>query len=125
MVDFDDHNTMEESDTRRRSSLDNNSNRGKSRTEQSQRDDARSSNNEREGWGSWAKQQVFSHLCLAVTFVFTGLIVNLVQAIMFVLIKTWNATLFRRINYYVTYTLNSRKLISIIRNKLFSMFSVF
>lgn len=55
------------------------------------------------------KQSPIAHLCFAMTFFTSGLIVNLVQAVFYVGLRPFNKTLYRKINYYLCYTLYSRK----------------
>ncbi|CAG7666138.1 unnamed protein product, partial [Allacma fusca] len=54
------------------------------------------------------KENTLSHVLLATTFFATGFIVNIIQALLTVLIKPWGADLFRRMNYYATYWMNSQ-----------------
>jgi len=60
-----------------------------------------------ERWSA-VKELIFCHLLLAVTFVTTGLVVDFIQAFLFCTIKPWSVHLFRKLNYYATYTLNSQ-----------------
>ncbi|CAG7675290.1 unnamed protein product [Allacma fusca] len=59
-------------------------------------------------WLKSLKEHIALHICLAVTFITTGIIVDIIQALLTVLVKPWRADWFRRINYYVTYCLNSQ-----------------
>lgn len=57
------------------------------------------------------KRSPIAHLCFAITFFTSGLIVNLVQAVFYVGLRPFNKALYRKINYYLCYTLYSRKYI--------------
>ncbi|ODM93358.1 1-acyl-sn-glycerol-3-phosphate acyltransferase gamma [Orchesella cincta] len=54
------------------------------------------------------KELIFCQVLLAVVFVTSGLVVDVIQALLYVTIRPFDPTLFRKINYYVTYTLNSQ-----------------
>jgi len=60
-------------------------------------------------WSQRFKELVICHLCLAVTFLTTGIVVDLAQALLYVTVRNVSPSLYRKINYYLTYTLNSRK----------------
>lgn len=49
------------------------------------------------------------HLCLAMTFFTSGIIVNLIQALFYFTLKPFNKRLYRQINWYLCYTIYSRK----------------
>jgi len=59
-------------------------------------------------WSQRIKELVVCHLCLAVTFVTTGIVVDLAQGFLYVTVRNVSPTLYRKINYYLTYTLNSQ-----------------
>lgn len=61
-----------------------------------------------ENWVRSFKELVICHLCLAVTFLCTGIFVDIVQGAMTILIKPFSPSTYRRLNYYVTYLLNSQ-----------------
>uniref|UniRef100_A0A034VZG0 1-acyl-sn-glycerol-3-phosphate acyltransferase gamma n=2 Tax=Bactrocera dorsalis TaxID=27457 RepID=A0A034VZG0_BACDO len=50
------------------------------------------------------------HLCIAITFFISGLVINLVQLILHLTLKPYNVVLFRRIMFYLCYSLNSQLL---------------
>jgi len=50
---------------------------------------------------------------MAIVFLTTGLLVDIVQAVLYLTIRPFDPTLYRKINFYVSYMLNSRKLLTI------------
>lgn len=64
------------------------------------------------------KQSRFSHLLLAITFLTSGVILNLIQCTLYYLVRPVNKYLFRKINYYVNYSLYCRKYFSVMNRKL-------
>ncbi len=46
------------------------------------------------------KEWTILHLSLFITFIVSGLCINFVQAVVYLLIGTWNKTLFRKLNFY-------------------------
>ncbi|XP_073836517.1 1-acyl-sn-glycerol-3-phosphate acyltransferase delta-like [Musca autumnalis] len=54
------------------------------------------------------KQQRLTHFCIAITFFTSGLIINFVQLILHLLLKPINKRLFRRLMYYLCYSLYSQ-----------------
>lgn len=55
------------------------------------------------------KRSPVAHLMLAITFFVSGLVINLVQAVLYFGLRPFSKYLFRKINYYVEYSLYSRK----------------
>lgn len=51
------------------------------------------------------KQSRFSQLLLAITFLTSGIILNLIQCTLYYFVRPFNKYLFRKINYYVNYSL--------------------
>ena len=49
------------------------------------------------------KQWTICHLSLFMTFVLSGLVINIVQLCLFILIGWWNRSLFRKLNYYLVW----------------------
>jgi hypothetical protein len=60
------------------------------------------------GWANF-KELGFCQLCLAIVFISSGLVINGIQALLYITIRPFDPMLYRRINYYVTYMLNSRE----------------
>lgn len=58
------------------------------------------------------KKSRLLHLCFAITFFSTGLIVNLIQCFFYVFLRPFNKHLYRKINWYLCFTLYSGKLIT-------------
>ncbi|XP_050309235.1 1-acyl-sn-glycerol-3-phosphate acyltransferase gamma-like isoform X2 [Anthonomus grandis grandis] len=54
------------------------------------------------------KQSRTVHLCFAMTFFTSGIVVNLIQAIFYFGLRPFNKTLYRRINWYLCYTIYSQ-----------------
>lgn len=54
------------------------------------------------------KQQRLIHLCIAITFFTSGLIINFTQLLLHLLLKPINIVLFRKIMYYLCYSLYSQ-----------------
>uniref|UniRef100_A0A1B0CAU1 Uncharacterized protein n=1 Tax=Lutzomyia longipalpis TaxID=7200 RepID=A0A1B0CAU1_LUTLO len=59
-------------------------------------------------WLKQIKQSTPIHLCLAVTFFTSGLVINATQLVLFVTVKPFNKTLYRSLMYYLCYSLYSR-----------------
>lgn len=55
------------------------------------------------------KKSTMVHLCLAISFFTSGLIINIVQGILFYGLKPFNKRLYRQIGYYLCYSFYSRK----------------
>lgn len=55
------------------------------------------------------KQSTLVHLCFAISFFTSGLIINTVQCILYVGLKPFNKHLYRTIGYYLCYSFYSRK----------------
>lgn len=58
---------------------------------------------------SQIKRSNIVHLCLAITFFTSGLIINVIQCVLFYGLKPFNKRLYRKIGYYLCYSLNSRE----------------
>ncbi|XP_066257043.1 1-acyl-sn-glycerol-3-phosphate acyltransferase delta-like [Euwallacea similis] len=54
---------------------------------------------------AFLKKSRTAHLCFAMTFFSSGLIVNFIQAIFYIGLRPFNKVLYRKINYYLCYTL--------------------
>ncbi|KAL1491302.1 hypothetical protein ABEB36_011919 [Hypothenemus hampei] len=54
------------------------------------------------------KRSRLAHLCFAITFFTSGLIVNFVEALFYVGLRPFNKRLYRKINYYLCYTVYSQ-----------------
>ncbi|VVC93487.1 unnamed protein product [Leptidea sinapis] len=50
------------------------------------------------------KQSTIVHLCFAISYFTSGLLLNLVQAILYFGLKPFNKALYRKINYYLSYS---------------------
>lgn len=55
------------------------------------------------------KSSTVVHLCLAISFFTSGVLINIVQCILFYGLKPFNKVLYRRIGYYLCYSFYSRK----------------
>lgn len=55
------------------------------------------------------KQSKLVHLCFAISFFTSGLIINAIQCILFYGLKPFNKKLYRSIGYYLCYSYFSRK----------------
>lgn len=55
------------------------------------------------------KKSKLVHLCFAISFFTSGLIINVAQAVLFYGLKPLNKKLYRSINYYLCYSYFSRK----------------
>lgn len=60
------------------------------------------------------KGSTLSHLCLAIIFFTSGLIINFAQMILYCTVRLYSKRLFRKINWYLDYSLYSRKLFFLI-----------
>ena len=60
---------------------------------------------------TWSSLKTFplAHLCLAITFFLSGLCINLIQLILYVTINPFSDRLFKKINYYLHYSISARK----------------
>lgn len=56
------------------------------------------------------KQWTICHLSLFMTFVLSGLVINIVQLCLFILIGWWNRSLFRKLNYYLVWMIYAQLL---------------
>lgn len=54
------------------------------------------------------KRSRLIHLCLAITFFTSGIIVNFVQCILYLCLRPFNKWLYRKINWYLCYTIYSQ-----------------
>ncbi|ODM93352.1 1-acyl-sn-glycerol-3-phosphate acyltransferase gamma [Orchesella cincta] len=54
------------------------------------------------------KELIFCQVLLAIVFLTTALVVDVIQGVLYVFVKPFNPALYRKINYYVTYALNSQ-----------------
>lgn len=57
------------------------------------------------------KQSNIVHLCFAISFFTSGLIINAIQCILFYTLKPVNKKLYRHIGYYLCYSFYSREYI--------------
>lgn len=55
------------------------------------------------------KKSKIVHLCFAISFFTSGLIINVAQAVLFYSLKPLNKRLYRKINYYLCYSYFSRE----------------
>ena len=55
------------------------------------------------------KQSTIVHLCFAISYFTSGLILTFIQAILYFGLKPFNKSLYRKINYYLSYSFYSRK----------------
>ncbi|XP_047506762.1 1-acyl-sn-glycerol-3-phosphate acyltransferase gamma-like [Pieris napi] len=55
-------------------------------------------------WLSFLKQSTLVHLCFAISYFTSGLLLNFVQAILYFGLRPFNKTLYRKINYYLSYS---------------------
>lgn len=55
------------------------------------------------------KKSTVVHLCLAISFFTSGLIINIIQCVLFYGLKPFNKRLYRQIGYYLCYSFYSRK----------------
>lgn len=65
------------------------------------------------------KKSRLVHLCLTITFFSSGVIVNFVQGILYFALRPFNKYLYRKINWYLCYTMYSRKWFCSLFNCLF------
>ncbi|CAG9784974.1 unnamed protein product [Diatraea saccharalis] len=54
------------------------------------------------------KQSTIVHLCFAISYFTSGLILSLIQAVLYFGLKPFNKTLYRKINYYLAYSFYSQ-----------------
>ncbi|KAL3281231.1 hypothetical protein HHI36_004445 [Cryptolaemus montrouzieri] len=54
------------------------------------------------------KQSRFTQLCMAITFFTSGIIINMMQCILYYSVRPFNKRLFRKLNWYLNYSLNSQ-----------------
>ncbi|XP_072940695.1 1-acyl-sn-glycerol-3-phosphate acyltransferase gamma-like [Epargyreus clarus] len=54
------------------------------------------------------KQSTIVHLCFAISYFMSGLLLNVVQAILYFGLKPFNKKLYRQINYYLSYSFSSQ-----------------
>lgn len=57
------------------------------------------------------KKMTVCHLCIAITFFTYGLLCNICQVLLLILVKPWNPNLYRHLMYYPCYGFYSRKFI--------------
>lgn len=55
------------------------------------------------------KKSRLIHLCMAITFFTSGVIVNLIQCILYLTLRPFNKVLYRKINWYLCCTIYARK----------------
>lgn len=55
------------------------------------------------------KKSRIVHLCFAISFFTSGLIINIAQFILYTCLKPFNKRLYRKLGYYLCYTFYSRK----------------
>ncbi|KAJ8926316.1 hypothetical protein NQ314_021332 [Rhamnusium bicolor] len=55
------------------------------------------------------KQSRLIHLCMAIAFFTSGVIVNLIQCILYLTLRPLNKTIYRKINWYLCATIYARK----------------
>lgn len=55
------------------------------------------------------KQSTIVHVCFAISYFTSGLALSMVQACLYFGLRPFNKRLYRKINYYLAYSLNSRK----------------
>lgn len=60
------------------------------------------------------KKSKLVHLCFAISFFTSGILINFMQAILFYGLKPFNKRLYRKIGYYLCYSYFSRKNIFIL-----------
>ncbi|CAB3368326.1 Hypothetical predicted protein [Cloeon dipterum] len=61
-----------------------------------------------EGWFSSIKRSPLATLLLAITYFMSGLVINLGQLVLWVGVRPFNKSLYRRLNYYLAYSLYSQ-----------------
>ncbi|KAK9879772.1 hypothetical protein WA026_006837 [Henosepilachna vigintioctopunctata] len=54
------------------------------------------------------KRSRIVHLCLAITFFTSGIIINIVQCLLYYTLRSYNKDLFRKINWYLDYSIYSQ-----------------
>ena len=54
------------------------------------------------------KQWTVCHLSFFMTFVLSGIVINIVQLCLFILIGWWHRSLFRKLNYYLVWMIYSQ-----------------
>lgn len=58
------------------------------------------------------KKSRLVHLCMAISFFTSGVIVNFVQGVLYMFLRPLNKELYRKINWYLCWTMYARKVIS-------------
>jgi lysophosphatidic acid acyltransferase / lysophosphatidylinositol acyltransferase len=61
------------------------------------------------GWFSNVKRSPLAALLMAITYFMSGIFINLCQLTLWICVRTFDKTLYRRLNYYLAYTLYSRE----------------
>jgi lysophosphatidic acid acyltransferase / lysophosphatidylinositol acyltransferase len=61
------------------------------------------------GWLSSVKRSPLTALLMAITYFMSGLIINACQLALWIGVRTFDKNLYRRLNYYLAYSLYSRK----------------
>lgn len=64
------------------------------------------------------KQWTFFHLCITATFLISGFIISLIQGFLYFFLRILNKNLYRRINYYIFYSIYSCKFHTVFNFKL-------
>lgn len=55
------------------------------------------------------KSSILIHLCFAISYFTSGLIINLLQCTLFLLVKPFNKRMYRTLLYYLCYSFHCRK----------------
>lgn len=55
------------------------------------------------------KQSTIVHLCFTISYFISGIILNFIQGILYIGLRPLNKSLYRKINYYLSYSFYSRK----------------
>ena len=63
---------------------------------------------------TYLSKSILARCFVGLTFFISGLFVNCIQAVLFITLKHVNIDLYRKINYYLTYTIWCRKLCCLI-----------
>lgn len=58
---------------------------------------------------SYIKKSPISHLLMIITFFVSGILINAVQCVLFYGLRPISKYWYRKINYYLAYSMNSRK----------------
>lgn len=68
------------------------------------------------------KESNLIHLCFAITFFTSGLIINFVQCILYIFLRPFNKYIYRKINYYLCASFYARKYVLIFNIEKFLLF---